>query len=318
MARDATLNTILFHLYHGETAMCGSFILRLVVLLTASTAALAQTFTTGTLQLRNGQGQAVGLTVPSSAVAPYTIQLPDSIGVTGQVMTLSGVTGTTATLEWSTADFWDLQGSAISTGGTAAGQRYLGTSNAQDLVIAANATERLRVIGVAGPTQGYIGIGTASPTSTLDVQGDLTLSSGGAASALRLAEPQADGAHATSFKAQAQAADISYTLPAAAPALDGMVLTSTAAGNMSWALPGSSIPRGSFTPAAAGDYVHVIPTTGHDLQPDDLPFVTCLGAGGFTYAAVVKSMDAAANTITVETSVGLTSAERLMWMVLPK
>jgi hypothetical protein len=62
----------------------------------------------------------------------------------------------------------------------------------------------------------------------------------------------------------------------------------------------------------------VIPTTGHDLQADDLPFVTCLGAGGFTYAAVVKSLDAANNTITVETSVGLSPAERLMWMVLPK
>lgn len=298
--------------------MRGHYILRLIVAIAACTAATAQTFTTGTLQLRNGAGQAVGLTLPSSAVAPYTIQLPDSIGVAGQVMTLSGVTGTTATLEWSTADFWDLQGSAISTGGTAAGQRYLGTSNAQDLVIAANATERLRVIGVAGPTQGYVGIGTQTPTSLVDVKGDVTLSSAGAASALRFAEPTADGANVTAFKAQAQAADISYTLPAAAPALDGMVLTATAAGTMSWSLPGSSIPRGAFTPAASGDYVHVIPTTGYDLQADDLPFVTCLGSGGFTYAAVVKSIDAVGNTITVETSVGLTSAERLMWMVLPK
>ena len=97
-----------------------------------------------------------------------------------------------------------------------------------------------------------------------------------------------------------------------------MVLTSTASGTMSWATPGSTIPRGSFTPATSGDYIHVISTTGHDLQADDLPFVTCLGAGGFTYAAVVKSLDAANNTITVETSVGLTPAERLMWMVLPK
>ncbi|MBU3741864.1 MAG: hypothetical protein FGM24_06210 [Candidatus Kapabacteria bacterium] len=278
----------------------------------------AQTFTTGTLQLRNGQGQAVGLTLPASAVAPYTLQLPDSIGVAGQVMTLTAVAGSTATLEWSTADFWGLSGSTISASGTAAGQRYLGTANAQDLVIAANAAERMRVIGVAGPTQGYIGFGTSTPASLVDVRGDLTLSNGGAASSLRFAEPTSDGTNVTAFKAQAQAADITYTLPAAAPALDGMVLTATASGTMSWSTPGSAIPRGSYTPSSSGDYIHVIPTTGHDLQADDLPFVTCLGNSGFTYAAVVKSVDATNNTITVETSTGLSPTDRVMWMVLPK
>jgi hypothetical protein len=313
-----TPHIILIHHHIKEAAMAGRFIVVLLVGIIVTMQTTAQTFTTGTLQLRNGQGQAVGLTLPPTAVAPYVIQLPDSIGVAGQVMTLTGVTGSTAMLEWSTADFWDLSGSAISTGGTAAGQRYLGTSNAQDLVVAANASERMRIIGVAGPTQGFVGIGTSTPTSLIDVKGDLTLSSAGAASALRFAEPTADGTNVTAFKAQTQAVDVTYTLPAAAPSLDGMVLTATASGTMSWATPGSTIPRGSFTPATSGDYIHVIPTTGHDLQADDIPFVTCLGAGGFTYAAVVKSLDAANNTITVETSVGLSPAERLMWMVLPK
>lgn len=297
--------------------MRGRLITTLVSLLMVASMS-AQTFTTGTLQLRNGQGQAVGLTLPSSAVAPYTLQLPDSIGVAGQVMTLTAVAGSTATLEWSTADFWGLSGSTISAAGTAAGQRYLGTANAQDLVIAADAAERMRVIGVAGPTQGYIGIGTSTPVSLVDVRGDLTLSNGGPASSLRFAEPSSDGTNITAFKAQAQAADVTYTLPAAAPALDGMVLTATASGTMSWSTPGSAIPRGAFTPATSGDYIHVIPTTGHDLQSDDLPFVTCLGNSGFTYAAVVKSLDATNNTITVETSTGLSPTDRVMWMVLPK
>lgn len=42
-------------------------------------------------------------------------------------------------------------------------------------------------------------------------------------------------AHSTAFQAQAQAADITYTLPADAPTINGQALTATTAGVMSWA-----------------------------------------------------------------------------------
>lgn len=298
--------------------MRGRILFATCVLLTATWQVDAQTFATGTLSLRNGQAQSVGLTIPTTGVTPYTILLPNTIGAEGQVMTITNVTGTTATLSWSNSDFWGLEGSAISTGGTAAGQQYLGTSNAQDLVIATNGSERLRVIGVAGPNQGYTGFGTAAPMSLVDVRGDLTISSSGPASLVRFMEPSADGTNFTAFRAATQASDVTYTLPAAAPTSDGMVLSATTGGVMEWKSQGSGIPKGSFTPATAGDYLHVVPTTGYDLQVDDLPFVTVISPSGYTFAAVVKSIDAATNTITVETSVGITPTERILWLVLPK
>ncbi len=66
------------------------------------------------------------------------------------------------------------------------------------------------------------------------------------ARALRFYEPQAGpsgvggsfpavGTNFTAFKAGAQTADITYTLPTAAPTADGQVMTSTTTGAMSWA-----------------------------------------------------------------------------------
>ena len=116
----------------------------------------AQSITTGTLQLRNGQPSTISLTLPGTGVSSYSLVLPPSIGESGQMLTIQTVTGTTATLSWSSTNFWSLLGSDITVGGTAAGQQYLGTKNAQDLVIAANANEVMRVIGIAGPSQGWI------------------------------------------------------------------------------------------------------------------------------------------------------------------
>ena len=65
----------------------------------------------------------------------------------------------------------------------------------------------------------------------------------GASSQLRFYEangttgPFPNGTNYTSFEAGAQSADINYTLPTSAPAADGHVLSSTAAGAMSWVDP---------------------------------------------------------------------------------
>ncbi|NDD74657.1 MAG: hypothetical protein EBZ40_06740, partial [Gammaproteobacteria bacterium] len=72
---------------------------------------------------------------------------------------------------------WSLSGNAGTTPGVGAGQNYLGTSDAKALVIATNATERLR-IGANGATTltGNVGIGTAPSTYRLDVAGDINAS----------------------------------------------------------------------------------------------------------------------------------------------
>jgi hypothetical protein len=217
-------------------------------------------------------------------------------------------------LDWADASFWQLEGTAITTGGTAAGQQYLGTSNAQDLVLAANGSEVLRVVGVAGPSAGYVGVGTLTPKSLLDVSGNFSLSNSGTASELRFYEPSAGGTEYTAFKASAQAASVTYTLPDAAPATNSMVLTATAAGVMSWQNPLFSIPNGLHTPTA-GAYVHTI-TVGPSLQAASVPIVSVQNSAGTTIGISVTGRDTVAGTITVETSVGLDATDRIAWAVL--
>lgn len=63
---------------------------------------------------------------------------------------------------------------------------------------------------------------------------NLLLSSGTAASELRFYEPSGSGTNYSAFKAQAQAGDVTYTLPAADAAVSGYVLSSNASGALSW------------------------------------------------------------------------------------
>jgi len=68
--------------------------------------------------------------------------------------------------------------------------------------------------------QGNVGIGTSSPGSTLDVKGTLRLS--GSTSGY------------VGFAPAAAAGSATYTLPSAAPSVNGQALTSTTGGAMSW------------------------------------------------------------------------------------
>ena len=87
------------------------------------------------------------------------------------------------------------------------------------------------------------GFGTIKYAGYFD--GDVALSN---ANKLKLFEPSGSGTNFTSFRAQAQAADIEYQTPAAAPGADGYVATSTTAGVWSWASPASIVAAGqSFT-----------------------------------------------------------------------
>ncbi len=273
-----------------------------------------QSQTTGTLRLRNSQPETVSLSIPQTGVTGYTVLLPASIGAAGQTLTATNVTGTTVSLDWADASFWQLEGTAITTGGTGAGQQYLGTSNAQDLVLATNGSEVVRVVGIAGPTAGYVGVGTPTPQSLMDVRGNLSLTNSGTASEVRLFEPSADGTEYTAFRSGAQSASVTYTLPSAAPSTDGMVLTATAGGTMSWQNPLFSIPNGLYTPTA-GQHIHTI-TVGPSLTAGSVPLVSIINAAGTTIGVSVTGRDTVAGTITVETSVGLDAADRIAWVIL--
>ncbi len=280
----------------------------------ASFDARSQSSTTGTLNLRNTQPSTVSITIPSTGVTGYSLLLPSNVGSQGQALTIGAVTGTTATLEWSNASFWQLDGTAITTGGTAANEQYMGTSNAQDMVFASNATEAIRIVGLPGPRQGFIGIGTAAPKAPVDIGKTLLLSNSGAATELRFAEPLASGANFTAFRATDQTDDITYTLPASAPASNGMVLTSTTGGTLSWTKPLQNISRGIFVPVV-GNFVHVIPA-GADITSGSVPIVSMVNPAGTTINASVTAIDDINDTFTVETSIALGAADKICWIIV--
>jgi hypothetical protein len=64
----------------------------------------------------------------------------------------------------SSADAWLLKGNSNATATS-----FLGTTNAFDLIFKANATEYMRILN----TNGFVGIGTATPTVPLTIQGNI-------------------------------------------------------------------------------------------------------------------------------------------------
>jgi trimeric autotransporter adhesin len=98
-----------------------------------------------------------------------------------------------------------------------------------------------------------LGVGTAAPSQKLEVKdGILLLSNSSSAGELRFAEPFAGGSSYTAFKAQAQAGNVTYTLPAADGA-NGNVLSTNGAGTLSWITDysGDITAVGSMTSGAA-------------------------------------------------------------------
>jgi hypothetical protein len=127
--------------------------------------------------------------------------------------------------------FWSLTGNSIT------GTEFLGTTNAQPLVIRTNNTEQLRITAT-----GNVGIGTAAPTERLQVSdGNVAITNtDNTARQLRLYEPSGSGTNFTAFRAQAQASDIIYTLPASltpTSAVGAGILQTDASGNLSWLSP---------------------------------------------------------------------------------
>lgn len=74
------------------------------------------------------------------------------------------------------------------------------------------------------------------------------LSNSGTATELRFNEPSGSGSNYTAFKAQAQSANVTYTLPAA-DGTNGYQLTTNGSGTLSWAAAGSGGGLTKFTEA---------------------------------------------------------------------
>jgi hypothetical protein len=137
-------------------------------------------------------------------------------------------TGNSATMAWNT--FWSPQGNA----GVSSG--FVGTTDNNFLAFRTNNAEVGRfAVG------GNFGIGTTSPGQKLEVMNGVSLlnNNNNNAMQLRFAEPSGSGANFSAFRAVAQSADITYSLPSALPTNNGFMQTDNA-GILSW----TAIPAG--------------------------------------------------------------------------
>lgn len=126
---------------------------------------------------------------------------------------------------------------------------------------------------------GYVGIGNSNPSDILSVgsssqftvntSGEFTMSGSGAigtigggatAARLRFLEPSGSGSNYTSFKAQAQSANIDYVLPATGAS---GVLTNDGSNNLSWAASGGAFWALTGTSSLTGNVL--IDGSGNDV-----------------------------------------------------
>jgi len=119
-----------------------------------------------------------------------------------------------------------------------------------------------REVLVEAPTYGFVGASTITNAATFAItgapiagtnatitnayalwvqSGNVAFGGGASAAELRFLEPSGSGTNYTAFKAQAQSANLTYTLPAAQGAAS-TVLTNDGSGGLSWGTPSASAP----------------------------------------------------------------------------
>ena len=129
-------------------------------------------------------------------------------------------------------------------------QLLIYSNGANATVFHTNSTERWRINSaghlMAGADNSY-DIGASGATrprnvyiaGTTALGGDVTVGGGTTASLLKFLEPSGSGTNYTAFKAQAQAGDVTYTLPAA-DGTSGQLLSTNGSGTLSWATAGGA------------------------------------------------------------------------------
>ena len=119
-----------------------------------------------------------------------------------------------------------------------------GRSTGQIITGGTGASEDLTLRSTTNATKGDIIL--------VDQGGNVTIGGGTTASELRILEASGSGTNYTAFKCQAQAADITYTLPADDGDAD-QVLATNGSGTLDWVAAGSSTPGGSNTQVQFND-----------------------------------------------------------------
>lgn len=115
------------------------------------------------VELETNSPGAISVQAPFAA-STYTLTLPDSIGVSGAVLSTSGG----GNLQWTVLSGSDW--SALGNTGLDSAVNYLGSRaelTPQPLIVRTGGLERLRVTGGSG----FVGVGTVQPTAQLHVQG---------------------------------------------------------------------------------------------------------------------------------------------------
>ena len=216
----------------------------------------------------------VGFVAPAAVAANQVWTLPAADGTNGQVLSTNG----SGILSWITAGGG---GGTVSTNASLTGD------------------------GSGGSPLG-IALNNANTYTATQTFSQVDISNGGE---LRLIEP--GGANFSAFQAQAQAADVTYTLPAA-DGTNGQVLTTNGSGTLSWAAAGgggATVSTANLNfPATAGQASTTVTTTVTGAADGDVVLVTApaavfttLGAAG-TGTTNFGQFDAwvsAANTVTV-------------------
>lgn len=156
---NVTIDTMSFYRITAPTAaftitgFTNGFDGRLLTIINVTnyTMTLQHQVTSSSANQINTGGSDVSIASNGVATFIYNIALTKWVLTSGQSMTAG----------------WSTTGNS----GTTAGTNFVGTTDAQSLVFKANSTEGMRIL-----TSGYVGVGTTTPGTTLEVNGGLSIS----------------------------------------------------------------------------------------------------------------------------------------------
>ena len=176
---------------------------------------------------RNASNELASASLSSElAISSGTIKLAQQSATSGQVLEWNGSAWAPAT---------DDSGSGVTDHGALTG--LADDDHTQYALLAGRATGQVLTGGTASGddlTLRSTTNATKGDLVMLDQGGNAILGGAETASELRFLEPSGSGTNYTALKAQAQAASVTYTLPAAAPTTSGQVLAGTTSGTLSW------------------------------------------------------------------------------------
>ena len=173
-----------------------------------------------------------------------------NVSVLNTTSQLSGKTVCVAENDQTVSGAWTFSGNQTFTGNVTLGNAVGDTVTVGGTIISTLIfTDNTYDIGASGATRprDFFLARNATIGGTLNTAGVTTLATdsasrvviggGATASELRLLEPSGSGSNYTAFLAQAQAGNVTYTLPAADGTAD-YVLATNGSGTLSWAFPG--------------------------------------------------------------------------------